>query len=290
MHALLSAVANVLGGSSYPAATVMLEALPARDAVFIRVSFALLAFLPFLYRGRARFRALGRRDWLACGSAGLFGFGLPLALGTVGQDLSNATSASLLVGMEPVTIVLLSSLFLGERLGRAKLAAMALGLTGATFIAFQGLPRLGAAVSGRLLGDLILVLHGACWALYTVIGKRVLEKLEPMDFAAITTVFGFVGIAAWAAAAGLRPDAWAAVPARSWAALAYLVVAVSLVGTWAWNAGLRGLDASTQANFVFLQPLVGVLAGVGLLGDPFTAWTAGGGALVLAGVWTAHRA
>jgi drug/metabolite transporter (DMT)-like permease len=285
----LAALANVLGGSSYPAATVMLRALPSRDAVFIRVGFAFLAYLPLLWLGRSRFRALNRHDWLLCGSAGVFGFGLPMALGTVGQELSSATSASLLVGLEPVTIVLLSAAFLGEKLGRWKLLAMGLGLTGATFIAFQGPPRLAGAFSGRLLGDVILTIHGGCWALYTVIGKPVLKKLTPLDYAAVTTAFGFAAIAVWAAAAGLRPETWSAAPASAWLALAYLVVGVSLVGTWAWNAGLAGLDASVQANFIFLQPLVGVLAGVCLLGDPFTGWTAFGGALVLAGVVAAHR-
>ncbi len=290
MYAALAALANVLGGSSYPAATVMLRGLPSRDAVFIRVGFAFLAYLPFLWLGRSRLRALSGRDWLLCATAGLFGFGLPMVLGTVGQELSSATSASLLVGLEPVTIVLLSSVFLGEKLGRHNLAAMALGLTGATFIAFQGPPRLGDAFTDRLRGDLILALHGACWALYTVIGKPVLKKLTPLDYAAVTTAFGYAGIAVWAPAAGLRPEMWSTAPVSAWLAMAYLVVGVSLVGTWAWNAGLAGLDASVQANFIFLQPLVGVLAGVCLLGDPFTGWTAFGGALVLAGVWSAHRA
>lgn len=289
MFVALAALANVLGGSSYPAATVMLRSFPARDAVFVRVAFAFLAFLPFLWSGRTRLRVLSLRDWLLCASAGLLGFGLPMALGTVGQGLSSATSASLLIGLEPVVIVLLSSVFLGETLGRWKLLAMALGLTGASFIAFQGPPRLGDAFSDRLRGDLILTVHGACWALYTVIGKPVLKKLTPLDYAAVTTTFGFAGIAVWAAAAGLRPETWSAAPASAWLALAYLVVGVSLVGTWAWNAGLTGLDASTQANFIFLQPLVGVLAGVCLLGDPFTGWTAFGGALVLVGVMAAHR-
>lgn len=290
MFVALAALANVLGGSSYPAATVMLRALPARDAVFIRVGLAFLAYLPLMWLGRARFRALSRRDWLLCGGAGIFGFGLPMALGTVGQELSSATSASLLVGLEPVTIVLLSSVFLNEKLGRWKLAAMALGLTGATLIAFQGPPRLDGAFSDRLRGDVILAVHGACWALYTVIGKPVLKKLTPLDYAAVTTVFGFAAVAAWALTAGLRPETWSAAPASAWLALSYLVVGVSLVGTWAWNAGLVGLEASTQANFIFLQPLVGVFAGVCLLGDVFTGWTAVGGTLVLGGVWAAHRA
>lgn len=289
MHALLAALANVCGGSTYPVATVALRAFPERDLIFIRMCFALPLFVPFLWSGRSRLRSLNRREWALCAAAGLLGYALPLALGTYGQKLSSATSAALLVGMEPVAIVLLSALFLKEALTGWRVAALAAGLLGASLIAFQGPPRLDGGFSGRLRGDLILASHGACWALYTVIGKPVLRKLEPMDYAALTTVFCFAGTTLWGLAAGLDVAAWTAAPAASWTALAYLVLAGSLLGTWLWNRALRGLDASTQANFIFLQPLVGVLAGVGLLGDPFTGWTAGGGALVLAGVWAASR-
>jgi drug/metabolite transporter (DMT)-like permease len=289
VHALLAALANTVGGSTYPATTVALRAFPERDLIFVRMLVFAGLVAPFAWRGRARLLSLDRREALLCACAGVFGFALPLALGTAGQKLSSATSASLLIGMEPVAIVLLSALFLGERMTPWKLAAMALGLTGAAFIAFQGPPRLDGAFSGRLLGDLILVAHGACWALYTVIGKPVLRKLEPMDYAAATTLSACLATTAWGLLAGVSPGAWAAAPAASWGALAYLVVMGSFIGTWLWNTALRGLDASTQANFIFLQPLVGVLLGVGLLGDPFTRWTAGGGALVLAGVWAARK-
>ncbi len=289
MHAWLAGLANVCGGSTYPATTVALRAFAERDLIFVRMLLALALYVPLLWSARARFRALGRRDWLLCAVAGVFGFGLPIVLGTVGQKLSSATSASLLIGMEPVAIVLLSALFLGERLTRWKVAAMALGLSGASFIAFQGPPRLGDAFSDRLLGDLILATHGACWALYTVIGKPVLKKLRPLEYAAITTVFGASATTVWGLTGGVSPASWSAAPASSWAALCYLVLIGSIAGTWLWNTALEGLDASTQANFIFLQPLVGVLLGVGLLGDPFTRWTAFGGGLVLAGVWSANR-
>lgn len=289
MHAWLAAATNALGGSSYPAATVMLRGFPERDAIFLRMALGGLLFAPFVWRARARIARLGARDRALCAAAGLLGYALPLVLGTYGQKLSSATSASLLIGMEPVTIVLLSSLFLGERLNGLRLLALALGLCGATLIAFQGPPRLEGAFSDRLKGDLILALHGACWALYTVIAKPVLGRLRPMDFTALTAVLAAAGAAAWAALEGVSPAGWAGAPAASWLAVAYLAVFVTFLGSWVWNVALTGLDASSQANFIFLQPVVGVLLGVGLLGDPFTRWTAAGGALVLGGVWAAHR-
>ena len=56
-----------------------------------------------------------------------------------------------------------------------------------------------------------------------------------------------------------------------------------------WNIALKKVEASKVANFIFLQPVVGVILGVGLQGDPMTGWSMAGGALVLGGMYAASR-
>lgn len=289
METFLLVLTNAIGGSTYPAAAVMLRGFPARDAAFLRMALCCVFFAPFLWRARRRLAALGARDWALLGAVGVFGYALPLVLGIYGQTLSTSSSAALFIGMEPVSIVVLSCLFLGERLTGLKFLSLAAGLSGAMLIAFQGLPRPGGAFEGRMIGDLVLAAGGICWALYSVVGKPVLSRVEPMDYTAATTVLCFVGVSAWAAP-GLTPAAWRSAGAESWLALIYLAAAGSFLGALIWNVVLRKVEASSSANFIFLQPLVGVALGAGVLGDPLTRWTAYGGALVLAGMWAATRA
>jgi drug/metabolite transporter (DMT)-like permease len=288
VETLLLVLTNALGGSTYPAAAVALRGFPARDASFLRMAMCAVLFAPFVWRARGRLAALNRRDWLLLAAVAAFGYALPLVLGFYGQTLSTASSAALFIGMEPVSIVVMSSLFLGERLTPLKVLSLVLGLAGAMLIAFQGWPRAEGALGGRMLGDLTLAAAGVCWGLYTVIGKPVLGRVEPLDYTAVTTVFCFLGVAAWAAP-GLSPAAWRAAGAGPWLAVFYLAAAGSFLGALIWNVVLRGGEASRSANFIFLQPLVGVALGAGFLGDPLTRWTAAGGGLVLAGMWAATR-
>lgn len=287
METLLLVLTNAIGGSSFPFNAVMLRGFSPLDAIFLRMAVSSLLFLPFLWRGRRRLAALSWRDWGLLCAVGGFGYALPLALGNYGQTLSTSSSAAIFIGMEPVSIVALSCLFLGERLTGLKIASAAAGLAGTALIAFQGRPHFGA-VSGRLAGDLLLAACGCSWSLYTVIGKPLLSRVEPIDFTAVTNVLCFLGVAAWAGP-GLSPAHWRAAGAAPWLALFYLAAVVSFLGTLAWNLALKRVEASRQANFIFLQPLVGVALGAGLLGDPLTRWTAAGGALVLAAMWAATR-
>jgi drug/metabolite transporter (DMT)-like permease len=188
--------------------------------------------------------------------------------------MSTTTKAALLVGVEPVSVILLSALLLGERAGSRAWLAMAFSLAGAALIVGRG-----AEGSAQWRGDLILAAHGFCWALYTVLGKKALAEVDPLAFTGIVNALGA------AALAFALPWRGASLPvgAESWAALLFLTVAVTfLVCLW-WNQALSRVPASAVAPFIFLQPLVG--AGLGVLrGEPLTAATAGGGALILLGV------
>ena len=287
MDTLLLVLTNAIGGSTYPANAVMLRGFTHGDALFVRTALCALLFLPVLWRARRRLAALSTRDWALMGAVATFGYALPLGLGNYGQTLSTSSSAALFIGMEPVSIVALSCLFLGERMTGLKLLSMAAGLAGATLIAFQGPPRLDA-FGGRMAGDLVLASAGCCWALYTVLGKPVLSRVEPLDYTAVTSVLCFFAVAAWTGP-GLTPGTWRAAGSSAWLSIFYLSAVGSFAGALIWNIALRRVEPSRQANSIFLQPVVGVALGAGLLGDPLTRWTAAGGALVLAGMWAATR-
>jgi drug/metabolite transporter (DMT)-like permease len=288
MDTLLLVLTNAIGGSTYPMNTVMLRGFTHRDALVARTGVCALLFLPFIWIARRRLAALSARDWALMTAVATFGYALPLALGNYGQTLSTASSAAIFIGMEPVCIVILSSVFLGERLTGLKVFSLLAGLAGATLIAFQGPPRLGGVFSGRQAGDFVLAAAGCSWALYTVIGKPLLSRVEPMDYTAVTSVLCFLGVAAWAGP-GVTLSAWRGAGTSAWLAIFYLAAVGSFFGALVWNVALKRVEASRQANFIFLQPLVGVALGAGFLGDPFTRWTAAGGALVLGGMWAATR-
>jgi len=278
----------MIGGSTYAVTTAALKGFPEKDLILLRMALCAALFLPIAWRGRRRLAAAHRGDWARLAAVGLFGYALPLALGTYGVKSSSATSASLLVGIEPVAIVLLSAAFLGERLTGLKVTSLALGLTGAILIVFQGPPTWSGALTGRLKGDLILTTHGCCWALYSVLGKSALKRVDPLDFTAVTSMIGFLGVATWAWP-GAHPSSWASTPLPAWLAMSYLSVAGGFLAAILWNLALKKVEASGAANFIFLQPVVGVLLGVGLQGDQLTRWSMAGGAFVLGGMYAASR-
>jgi drug/metabolite transporter (DMT)-like permease len=278
-------VANLVGGTSYVGTKIALAGLSETMVVVVRTVVALAVLLPVVGSGiGALLRATGsdRRHLLAMG---ILGYALPLVLGSYGLRRSTATNAALLIGTEPLSVVLLGALVLGEALGRLRILALLLGLVGATVIVANGIPFFGVRYAPHPVGDLLLVAHGVAWGVYTVAAKRLLERYQPLAVSAASLLVGLPFLSGLAAleAPTFAWDAAEIVPAVTAAVVLGLVVSAGM--TVLWNVALRGLDASRMAGFIFLQPLSGVLFAMAVLGEPLTGYALVGGALVLAGAY-----
>jgi drug/metabolite transporter (DMT)-like permease len=215
---------------------------------------------------------------------GGLGYALPLALGNYGVALSSASHASLLIGTEPICVALFGALLLREGLSLRRLAALALGLVGATSVVANGIPFRGPSDTSQVAGDLLLIAHGAAWSIYTIAGKSLLGRFPPL---ATTTASLAVALPLLLPVAALEFPHLAYTPALlpslGWAVALGLLA--SALGTVLWNQALAQMDASTLAGFVFLQPVAGVLLGSYALGEELRPQAVAGGALVLAGVY-----
>lgn len=284
MLALVAIVlANVVGGASYPAQKLALQGLPPATVTLVRNLVAFVALSLLLRRRRLDFSGWTRADVVRAGWLGTVAFALPMWLGIIGVQRSTAANASILILIEPVTIVLLAWLFLGERIGPAKFGSIVLGLAGALAMVLEG-GSLEDLFSGRhFTGNALLALHGVLWGLHTPIAKPLSARHDAVTLTWLTVAFSLpIGLVA----ALLEAPQWQAGPelgpALGWATGLGLVVSFGAV--LLWLAALRHIPAASVAGFVFLQPLAGVLIGVGLLGETLSTAALVGGALIVAGV------
>jgi drug/metabolite transporter (DMT)-like permease len=206
-------------------------------------------------------------------------------LGNYGLRRSTASNAALLIGTEPISVVVLGAIVLGEQLSRARVVALVLGIAGATVLIAGGIPFVTITYTPHVVGDLLLVAHGVAWGIYTVAAKRLLERHDPIAVSAASLVVALPCLLPLAAVES-RAFAWDAsqLPSALAAALT-LGLVVSAGMTLLWNTALRELDASRMAGFIFLQPLAGLVLGVALLGEALTPFALLGGALIMLGVY-----
>jgi drug/metabolite transporter (DMT)-like permease len=224
------------------------------------------------------------RDWGVVVLLGLFGNTLFHSLLVTGVHRTSPGHAAILVALSPVLAVLLARLLYGEPVGARRTGGIALGFLGVVLIVMRGSH--GAAST---LGDLLSLGASLSWALYTVVGKRLLVRATPLAITTWATLIGVVPLLPFGVP-GLRDVRWSALTGGQWLLLAYLSAGTIALANLLWYMALARTTTARVVPFSFLLPLIAtgiaVLAGQ----ETLTLSLALGAVAVLGGVALAHRA
>ncbi|HEX9435650.1 MAG TPA: EamA family transporter, partial [Candidatus Limnocylindria bacterium] len=140
-------------------------------------------------------------------------------------------------------------------------------------------------VSGEIapIGLLFMLLAPASWGWGTFMSKRLAVPRDALASTTLQQVLGGLGLLAAALATGERaePSTWSD---RSLIALAYLVVFGSLVAFSAYTWLLAHVNVSKVSTYAYVNPVVAVLLGALILGEPITPTIVLGGLLVIVAV------
>jgi len=200
-----------------------------------------------------------------------------------GLSRTSPTHSSLVNTTIPVW-TLLFAVFAGrERITGAKLASIAVALTGVLVVIRPGPESLA---TGTLVGDVLSLTNGLSYSLFLVISKRILDRTDPLGATAAIMGFGAFGVFAVSVPSLLGFDP-GRVPASTWGLGAFIVVFATagayLLNFWA----LARVDSSFVALFIYVQPFIAATLSALVRGErpgP-TDWI--GGCLIFLGVYLA---
>jgi drug/metabolite transporter (DMT)-like permease len=283
--AAAAAVAVLIWGGTPIATRVAVLAVDPLLAGLLRTVAAAALVLPvLLLRGPRLPRRAADLGWLALSAAG--GFVVFPLLFSLGVRWTTAARAALVLAGLPVLTGLVAAV-VDRRAPRARWwAGVAVALAGEVLLVAS---RSGLDTDlGGWRGDLLLVGAGLGAAVGYVAGG----KLTPTLGAWPTTLWG-TGLAGLALAplvprlaAGVD---WGAVGPGPLAALAYLVLASTVLGYAAWYWALARGGIARVGTWQFAQPLVSVALAVLLLGERVTLPMLASAALILGGIAIAQR-
>lgn len=284
--AALAAV--VFWGLSFVASKAVLRELSPITLVFARFALGVLVLFGLL-AARRQLRLPARSALPMLLLMGFDGVFLHQMLQVHGLNLTTAVRTGWLIGLIPLWSALLSALLLHESFGPRKVVGLLLGAAGALLLVTRGKPSLELLALPSTRGDLLVVASTVNWALYTVLGNRLLKRLGSLPATAWSMLMG------WAMFVPLfvQRGGWnelAALSAPGAGAVLFLGICCSGLGYLFWYAALEKVEASVVASFLYLEPLVTFAAAVALLHEPFALSTLLGGAIVLVGVLLVQRA
>ena len=268
---------------------------------FIFMKFALHDFTPF-QMGAARYvfavfplilfikRPNLDAKWLLLyglfQGVGQFGFlfvGLKLGM--------TAALASVLMQTQVFFTALISFFLLGEKPSRSLqiglfLAAMGLACFAINYIA----PQETNTSATTLFGLIFCVLGASMWAASNIVVRKAQQSLKKdasfdavafLVWSSIVPILPFIGLTLLFDAEPTRWR-WLAAPWSSWLSVAFLGWVATIIAYALWTGLLKRHPANRVAPFSLGVPVVGITAGMVVLGEQITSWQWGGIALVVA--------
>jgi drug/metabolite transporter (DMT)-like permease len=249
--------------------------------VLYRFLFASIGFAPAIWRGLQRAETrIARRDIPLVLIAAVVGVPIQFIIQFAGLARTTVTHASLMVGNLPVLLAAGSALFAHEQVNAKRWIALIASTLGAGLIAF-GASTGEAGSQATLSGDLLVavsLLAGVAWIL---ICQRLMKagNYSPVNVSAYVMTVGALMLAVWVIGTeGLPP---VHLSLRTWLSVAASGILATTFTTYLWNWGLVRVPASQAGVFLNLEPVVGAMLGVALLGDVLGPYALMGGVMVV---------
>jgi drug/metabolite transporter (DMT)-like permease len=200
-----------------------------------------------------------------------------------GLSLTSPISASVLMVSTPIIVLVLSAVFLKERLFATRIIGILIGFSGAAFLIFLSTGA-GADATHPALGNLLIFMNAVSFAFYILLAKKLTAKYHVFTLMKWLYFFGVLFITPFGIMQGLAFD-FSIASTTTLLHIAYVILFATF-GTYMLNIiAIRTLKPSVVAVFVYLQPLLATLIAVGLGTDIITWQKAVSGLLIFTGVF-----
>lgn len=284
---LAALISNFIFGLSFMASRIALEhttsammlTLRFGSSVIIMLALAILGITKLNLRGKPLHRLL---------MLGLFHPIIYFIGETNGIKYTNSSFAGIMISLIPVATALFSGIFLHEKMSAKAYAWIFCSVAGVIVISLSQAG--GGAV--HPVGILYLCLAIFAGAMFYVFSRSISGVFTPFERTFISMLMGFI----FYASVGLVQEGSGFVQVFTEAAtdryvllpVLFLSVISSVIAFMLQNYSVTYLDAAKVTVFSNMVPIVSLLAGVLLLGEPFSAVYLIGIALILVGVYKAN--
>jgi len=285
--ALLAATAAsaIYGANHTIAKGLMPEVIGPFGFIVLRVcGAALLFWLISLFFPTER---VERRDWLRMVACAIFGMVINMNMFFKGLQLSTPINSSVVITLAPVLLLILSAIFLKERITWLKSIGITIGLGGALALILFGVKTQPNAPNIPL-GNTLFIINAFSYSFYLILVKPLVAKYSSITlmkyfflFAAIINLP--IGINQFTQVdwAGLDLDAiWK---------LSFVVIGTTFL-TYLFNIyALKQLSPSTIGAFIYLQPVLAATFAILAGADRLTPVRLLAAALIFTGVFLSTR-
>jgi drug/metabolite transporter (DMT)-like permease len=269
----------VIWGCTFVMTKLLINAGLRPDEIFLfRFVLAYMLMLPFADK---RLFLDNWKDELLAVALGLTGGSLYFITENYALAYGYCSNVSLIVCLTPlITALIVGCFYPGERMNGKGLLASLIAFAGMALVVFNG----NFILKLSPFGDILALAACLCWALYTLIIKRLQGKYSNMLITRKVFGYGLLTILPMLCVNGVDVDLLIDGGAVVWGNLLFLGCVASMLCFLGWNWCLEKIGSVRATNLLYLNPVVAITTSALVLGENVTWVALLGAGLILVGL------
>jgi drug/metabolite transporter (DMT)-like permease len=283
-------LATLIWAATYSVTKVALVEVPPIRLAFLRgvVAIPFLLGMIFYYGKWKEVLDVFKKHWGFSILFGLTGIFLMNVLQNIGLQYSSTIMAGILINVNPIFVLFLAALLLGEKLSGRKMTASVLGFVGILFVVLGGEDLSGLLGSEAFFGNVMFLCVALAWTVYTLSNKALFKKYDALTLTFVANVTGTLLLLPatlfFDSASGMFTAGFAA-----WSSVVFLGIFASGLAILFWNSGLSRIEASKASVFQYLTPALAIVIGLVFLKESLSFSDVIGGILIFLSVYWINK-
>ena len=281
---VIAFVIVVIWGCTFVQTKILINSGLRPDEIFLfRFTLAYILILPLA--GKRLFLDNWTDEALAA-ALGLTGGSLYFVTENYALAYGYCSNVALIVCLTPmITALIVGCLYKSERMGRSAVVGSAIAFVGMALVVFNG----NFILQLSPLGDVLALAACLCWALYTLIIKRLQDKYSNMLITRKIFGYGLLTILPMQLVRGVDIELLVDGGAVVWGNILFLGCVASMLCFLGWNFCLERLGTVRATNLLYLNPVISITTSAIVLGERVTWIAILGAILILAGLYCMRR-
>lgn len=242
----------------------------------------LLAYLLVLCVCHKRLFSNSLRDELLFATCGLCGGSIYFIAENTALEYTLVSNVSLITAISPLlTTFLIGMIYKSERPSKGIYIGSIVALMGVACVIFNS----SFVVKMNPIGDLLSFAAALSWAVYSLVLRKLNALYSIMFISRKTFFYGVLTALPYMLTEPQITSPTVLLQASVWPHMLFLGVFASMIAYVIWAQSVKHLGAITASNYIYLQPIVTLIASVIILSETITIVGYLGCALILGGLW-----
>ena len=268
----------IVWGTTFIASKILLGAYSPLQIMLMRFVVAYIVLIVL----RPKFIKLPLIEEMKCMFLGLFGCTIYFLMENYALTYTLTSNVSIILAVAPILTAILAHLFLpNEKLSKNIFLGFFIAIIGVAFVVFNGT----VVLKLNPIGDLLSIAAALCWAIYSVLLKKQLRRIDGLLLTRRTMLWGFLTALPLELIKGEAFDLAPLGEAKMLFCILYLGILGSGICYVLWNMATYKLGTVVTNNYIYLNPFSTMVAALIVLKEPISWMGFVGAALIILGVF-----